>query len=245
MEPQSPNPPEPPASATEPLPPPPGGWSNVTNPAPAGQPPGWGQPQSPPAGWQPQQPPQPQQGWVQQQPAPPGYQPQQVPPPGWGQPQQGWAPPGGMWVQMKQPVTGLAKIGALYLALLGLLIALLGAVFIIGGVVGGAALQDSITSNGLDSTLGNAVAGIAIVIGGFVLIIGVLHLLSGIFAWRGAGVARVLGVIFGLIFGGLGLVGALGSTANASTASAGVLTWAIVIGYLYTAVVFIFVWKQK
>ena len=185
MEPQSPNPPQPP-------------------PAPAGAPPpsAWSQPIQPPAG-----------GWTQQpapgqQPGypPPGYPPPGYPPPGYGAPI--GAPPGMMWVQAKVPVTPLAKVGALFLVIVGALVTLAGLI---------------------------------------VLVIGVLHILSGIGSWRGAGIARVLGIILGILFGLIALAGAAGGTTdtNGASTSSGVVGWVVAAGYIYTAAVLIFAWKQK
>src|SRR3972149_420935 len=203
MEPQSPTPAPPPAPPPA-APPPPGAW---TQPAPP--PSAWTQPQQPPAGFQ------------------PGY-----PPPGYGQPMPA-PPPGVMWAPLaRAPVSPLSKIGALFLAISGLLIGLLGALLV---VVGSALTGDnSIFGSSLGSFVGAGVAFVGIVI---VVIFGI-QMLAGIFAWRGAGVARVLGVIYGILFGLLFVAGAVGgSDASGQSTSGGPLSWAFAIGYLYTAII--------
>jgi hypothetical protein len=143
-----------------------------------------------------------------------------------------------MWVQAKAPVTPLAKAGSLFLVIVGAFIVLAGVIVVAGGAaIGGLAGGQ---------TFGNAVAGIAAVFGVIILTIGVLHILSGIGAWRGAGIARVMGIILAILFGLISLAGAGGTTdPNGVSQSSGVVGWVVAIGYVYTAVVLIFLWKQK
>jgi hypothetical protein len=219
MEPQSPDQPQqpvpppvaapPPSAWTQPLPPPPGGWA---------------QPQ--------QQAPQPPPGYVQQ----PGYAQPGYPPPGYGMPM--GAPPGMMWVPAKQPVTPLAKIGAVFMVIIGVLLSIVGAIVVIGGA--------AFSGNSEIPGFGRALAGAVAVFGVIILIIGVLHALAGIGSWRGAGVARVLAIILGILFGLIALAGAAGGTnSDGVSTSGGPISWLVAIGYIYTAIVLIFAWKQK
>lgn len=137
--------------------------------------------------------------------------------------------------------TGLAKIGSLFLTITGLLIGLLGALIVLLG----SAFADQLEPIGL----GARAIGAVIAFFGVVLItIGIVQVLTGIFSWRGAGVARVLGVIFGLLLGLIFLGSATTtqvSTTTGETASGGPVAWVLAIGYLYTAVVFVFAYRQK
>ena len=177
----------------------------------------------PPSAWQPAAPP------------PPGY----VPAPG-GVPGQWAAPPAGMmWVQQKTPTTLLAKIGAVFLMITGILIGVLGAFVVLGGSV--------IRNIGGGDSVSTAVGGAVAIFGVIIVLIAILQLLSGIFGWRGAGPARVLGVIYGILFGLIALAGGGGTTdpSTGVTTGGGPLAYLVAIGYLYTAIIFIFAYKQK
>ncbi len=255
---------------------PPPGWGQQSGaPQPQqGPPPGWGQQaqsgqpqQAPPPGWgqQPQQGPPP--GWGQQ---PGGPQPQQGPPPGWGQqpqqgqpqqgpagwvqqqqqPLQGWAPPQQGWVQpgmvaTQGPVTPLAKIGALVLILFGLFWAAIWGIVAVGGAAA--------TSGGLVQIPGagsidlSAVANAILIFGLVMAIIAVLEIVIGVFSWRGGGAARLFGVIYALLFGGVSLligVSARGETVPGSSSGA-IFFLIFAVGYLYTAAVFVFAFRKS
>lgn len=190
------------------------------------QPPSPGAPAQPPGG-----------GWGQ----PPSQPPAQ--PPAWGQPAPPEARPAG-WVMPAErlgPVTGLSKLGALVLFLFGLLWTAIGVVFIaIGGVAKNA--FDNAGLHGLGDVAGGVVIGFGVVI----LVFAVVEVLTGIFAWRGSGVARVLGVLYGLFFGvGSLLVAVSGERSDVTTNAAGAVAVLLVfaICYLYTVAVFIFRWR--
>jgi hypothetical protein len=84
-----------------------------------------------------------------------------------------------------------------------------------------------------------------------ILVLAVLEVLVGIFAWRGSGFARFAGTLYALIFGIPLLLIALagpssrsvdGVTTNTTAGFAFVLVFAI--GYLFTAFAFIFRWRS-
>ncbi len=228
MEPQSPNQPQPPESASEPLPAPPGGWERMAGgsqsappappvgaapPAAAGPPPGWGQPPAPPAA-------------------------AGAAPSAWVQPQQGWVQP--QAVATRGPVSLLSKIGSLFLMVMGVLISLGGLAIVAGGGV--------LTAIDDQSGFADAVGGAIAVFGVVIVVIGALQLLAGIGAWRGSGVGRVLGVIFGVLFGLIALGAGAARTTDATTGvsvGGGPVAIVIAAGYLYTAAVFIFVWRRR
>ena len=89
---------------------------------------------------------------------------------------------------------------------------------------------------------GGVIAGIGVV----VLVIAVVEVLTGFLAWRGSGFARVLGILYGLVFGGLTLLAAAGSSGRAEVAGSGAGMVSLVVGlaYLYTAVIFIIRWRS-
>jgi hypothetical protein len=139
------------------------------------------------------------------------------------------------------PVTGLSKLGAVVLLLFGLLWTAIGVVFIAIGGVARSAFDDA----GLRS-LGDVAGGVVIGVGIVILVIAVVEVLTGIFAWRGSGVARVLGVLYGLFFGvGSLLIAISGERSDAAANAAGAVVVLLVfaIAYLYTVAVFIFRWR--
>ncbi|MGH2406863.1 MAG: hypothetical protein ACRDF7_02130 [Candidatus Limnocylindrales bacterium] len=170
------------------------------------------------------------------------------PPTGWVQPDAAATPaPGGAWVMpqvAKQGgVTGPSKLGALVLIVFGVLWALIGVVIIFGGSV-----VNSLP--GFESQLGTltagSLAGIIVGVGIVVLFIAIVEVLAGVFAWRGSGVARFIGMVYGLVFG-LGTLASLAQAGNtsvgdAASGSAFILVFAI--GYLYVLAVFIFRWRK-
>jgi hypothetical protein len=186
--------------------------------------------------------------------------PQQVPPgwgppqasapqgPGWGQPTTGWVNPNTMYA-MQGPVTPWAKIGAVFLDVMGILLILFGLLAIVGGTV----IRDITNSSSDSSGLGDFFGGAVAVIGIIIAFIGVLQLLSGLFAWRGSGGGRAGGIIFGLLFGILGLLGLAGSLSASSqlgSSSSGggsglVVSLIVTVGYLYTAAVFLVAFREK
>jgi hypothetical protein len=180
---------------------------------------------------------------------PPSQPPQPSAPPAqpaWGQPA---AAPGSQWVQpatavTRGPVTGLAKLGALVLILMGALWAFLGAVVVLGG----AALKsigDQAGGTVVGDAFGGAVAGLGIV----VLAIALVEVIVGIAAWMGKEWARIIGIIYALIFGGGCLViglSALG-TGNSEVNEAGsaLIILAFAAAYIYTLIVFAARWRGR
>ena len=162
------------------------------------------------------------------------------------------APPPSAWVtapvqQSRGGVTGLAKLGALVLVLFGLFWSLIGAALLVAGGLATSILEqmdlEGMDQGQLGDILGGAIAGFGIVI----LLIAIVEVLVGIFAWRGSGFARMLGILYGLGFGGITLLAALGSSQSAevSAAGGGVATLAIAIAYLYVALVFIVRYRAR
>jgi hypothetical protein len=128
------------------------------------------------------------------------------------------------------PVTPWTKIGAVFLDVMGVLI-------IVGGlfaIVGGAAIRD-IGDIGDTAGFGDAVGGALAILGVILVVIGVLQLLSGLFAWRGSSGGRVGGIIFGVLFGLFGLLGLIGSGRSSDTTGSIVISLILAVGYLYTA----------
>ena len=170
-------------------------------------------------------------------------------PGGAGQPPVGWvqapARQGG--------VTILAKLGALILFLWGLLFTALGGLAIALGAQFKGALESVVGAEALTSGVGNAIGGAIVVVGVVVIVGAVIEMLVGIFAWRGSGFARVMGILYGLFFGGLGVMGILGTaSAGSSLDELGVSAASPAIGqiiftalYLYPAIVFILAYRSK
>lgn len=234
-----PPPPAPDPAAAPPPPPmpdaaPPAGWQQPVPP-----------PQPPPAGWQAPQATPPPPSW-QQPPQPP---PAGGAPTGWVGPQaqgvapQGqWMPPGGMPAAYVREggVTGLAKLGSVVLILFGLLFGLAGALLILAAGL----IRDALGSQAAE--FGDVFVGLAAFFGIVILGLMFLQILAGIFAWRGSGFARFIGVIYGLLLGLLFLAGLSGSTqAPAGDTNSLIPTLVFAIGYLYVAVVFIFRFRSR
>jgi len=188
-------------------------------------------------------------------PAPPAFAPA---PPGAIAPTQPAAPPAAppsAWIQptpavvrAQGGVTGLSKVGALFLFLVGLVWTLVG---IVGVVAAGVfrSLVENMNLEGLEGVsqgqvadiFAGAVIGIALVI----LVIAIVEMLVGIMAWRGSGFARMLGVLYGLFFGLTGILAAQGATqSDQDTARGGLILLVLAAGYLYTAAVFAVRWRS-
>ena len=140
----------------------------------------------------------------------------------------------------KANVTGLAKLGALFLMISGILIGLVGVLLIVAGGLIRDAIGDQSTQ------FGDVLVGLAVGFGVFIVVIMAIQILAGIFAWRGAGFARFLGALYGVLLGLL-FLGALTATdttrtvdGTTTTTNSIIPTAIFAIGYLYTAIVFIF-----
>ena len=73
------------------------------------------------------------------------------------------------------------------------------------------------------------------------------EILTAIFAWRGNALARVMGILYGLVFGIGSLLAALGglrSEADGAAGGAAVLL-AFAIGYLYVLGAFTVSWRRR
>jgi hypothetical protein len=145
------------------------------------------------------------------------------------------------------PVSGLAKLGALVLFVFGVLWALIGGLLLVAG----GAIRDQLGfaqdfGQPFGQDFGDLAAGLFVGIGIVILFIALVEILAGIFAWRGSGLARFAGIVYGLVFGvGSLLVAAGGRGTDAAAAQGGVLFMAVfAIGYLYTLLVFIFRWRR-
>jgi hypothetical protein len=113
-------------------------------------------------------------------------QPQWSPPP---QQQPGWGGGGPAPVERPMGVT----LGAIYLIVMGALATLGGAcVAMAGGMLGGAGVDDP-------TGIFGAIAGMALIGGLIVIVIGVLHIVAGAGALGGKGWARWLGVALSVI----------------------------------------------
>jgi hypothetical protein len=154
--------------------------------------------------------------------------------------------PGGAVYVREGGVTGLAKLGALILIIFGILFALAGAVLLVVG----REFETATIDPGLEQyrdLFGRLAAGLGIVI----LAIAIVEIIVGIFAWRGSGFARFIGIIYGIIFGLLGLAGIAGSGTTQPGTTPGTTTSSIVpavivaVAYLYVAVVFIFRFRRR
>jgi hypothetical protein len=139
------------------------------------------------------------------------------------------------------PVSGLAKLGAVVLIIFGLLWAVIGALL----VVASRAISDLVGAQGFGE-FGDFAAGLFGAIGIGILVIALIEILAGLFAWRGSGLARFAGIVYGLVFGAGSLLVATSSRGtDAAAAQGGALFIGVfAIGYLYTLVVFIFRWRR-
>ena len=180
--------------------------------------------------------------------------PQQTPAPaappatGWNQPP---AAPATGWVQptaaaAQGPVTGLAKIGAVVLIVNGILWTLFwGAIVLLG-----AAAKGSLDSLGGGTALGDSIGGAIAAVGIFFLVIAVLELIVGIASWMGKECARIGGIVYALLFGGVLLLSGLsalsaGNSTGTNTAGSALVILAFAIAYVYTLVVFAVRWRGR
>jgi hypothetical protein len=166
---------------------------------------------------------------------------------GWNQPP---AAPATGWVQptaaaAQGPVTGLAKIGAVVLIVNGILWTLFwGAIVLLG-----AAAKGSLDSLGAGTALGDSIGGAIAAVGIFFVVIAVLELIVGVASWMGKGWARIGGIVYALLFGGVLLlsgVSALGANSSATnTAGSALVILAFAVAYIYTLVVFAVRWRGR
>ena len=133
-------------------------------------------------------------------------------------------------------VTGLAKIAAGILIVVGLFITLAGLVLVGGGALIGSAGQSDFP--GLAGPLGALAAGFLAGIGAVVIVLGVVGFLAGIGSWRGSGAGRVVGIIYGVL-------GALSGVSGLSSSDSGGSLGSVIVLVLfgYVAVVLLFRWK--
>jgi hypothetical protein len=194
---------------------------------------------------------QPAQSWQQ-----PGQGPQQ--PAQWQQPQpqqqpQQWQQPAHQWQQPTPaggpdwgpeyreagyPTSPMVAIAAIVLIVYGLFVTLIG-----GAGVALSGLADQMVREaqrqGLEGLEGidiTAIADVFVVIFAFVLVIGILHLLSGIGIFLHKQWARVIGIVLatlGTLFGVLGLVGAA-NVPQGLQGSEWIFPVALTLGYGFT-----------
>lgn len=167
---------------------------------------------------QPPQMPPPQQQMPPQM--PPQQQPQWTPPPqqpqGWGGPGYGGPPP--------RP-TGVT-LAAIFLIVMGVLVALVGGCAAVGGAAFGQ-LGSGTDSSGVFGAAGAVLAGLGI----FILVLGILSIVAGAGALGGKGWGRWLGVVVSVIFAILLILSGLGSMTGQNGAGFGIGT--LVTGVLY------------
>jgi hypothetical protein len=136
-------------------------------------------------------------------------------------------------------VSGLAKLGALFLSLMGLLWTAIGLLGLVGGSLF-TSLFNGTTVEGLDERqFGNIVGGVIIAVALVILVSAIVEIVVGIAAWRGSGFGRMLGVLYGLFFGITCLMASTGASSNADAARGSIFFIVLAFGYLYTAAVFI------
>jgi hypothetical protein len=197
-------------------------------PAPASVPAGWGQAAQQPA-------PQPVP-----QPVPPAAVPPQPAPSAWAQPTPGpaqWVVP----VAQSGPVTVLARIGGLFLVLIGLFWGLIGLAFVVGaGVVKN--YLDVSTLPGYADFFGGALATVGIVI----LVAAIVEVLAGIGGMLGKGWARALGIIYAFVFGAFSLfIVTQGGRAGDGSAGGVLFFAAHLVLYAYVLIIFLVRWRGR
>jgi hypothetical protein len=134
--------------------------------------------------------------------------------------------------ELQGPIGTLSRRGAVALVALGVLWALVGAVILLFRPDEG------------DDSFFRAPIGIAMLIPALVQVV------TGIFAWRGSGLARAVGILLGLVFGVGSVFGALAAVSPLTSTGALRTVPLLVVfivgaaGYLYTLVVFIFRWHR-
>jgi hypothetical protein len=127
------------------------------------------------------------------------------------------------------------------LIVFGALWAVIGALLLVASGV----IRDMVGSvSGLG--VGDLAAGLFVGIGIAILFVALVEILAGLFAWRGSGLARFAGIVYGLVFGvGSLLVATGGGGTDAAASQGGALFIGLfAAGYLYTLVVFIFRWRR-
>ena len=170
---------------------------------------------------------------------PPGVPPAQQPSPqsGWGQPQPaqtGWVMPASVG-QGPGRVSGLVIVAALFLLVVGVLTALLGAGLFLGGNMLGQ-LDTAGTDTGIFGAVGGFLAGVAVV----VIVWALLEIFGALGMLLRRGWGRAIGFIVGVIgaaFTGFALVaslGSLGSVDGGSTAGGVAVVLVVFLGYLLT-----------
>jgi hypothetical protein len=156
-----------------------------------------------------QQPPQQQPPPPPDQQTPPPQQPQWSPPP---QQPSGWGGAGAAPAERPMGVT----LGAIYLIVMGALATLGGAcVALAGGMLGGVGVDDP---TGLFGML----AGLALIGGIIVVVVGVLHIVAGAGALGGRSWARWLGIVVSIVMAillGLSALGSLGQDVGGAVVS--------------------------
>jgi hypothetical protein len=188
----------------------------------------WQQPQD--QQWQ-----QPQdQQW--QHPQASQYQQWQQPPQQWAG-QQGWGP-SGYWAPTAQYSSNpLVIVGGIILVVFGLLVTLVGLIGLLLGAMAESFLDEVVTPNVELQFDAGAVSAILLVVFGIVLLLGILHLLSGLGIFMHKGWARAIGVVLavlGTLFGVLAVVTAL----EASRPQTGELVVPLVIAVGYGLTLF-------
>jgi hypothetical protein len=136
-------------------------------------------------------------------------------------------------------VSGLAKLGALFLLLMGIFWTLVGGLAMIGGGVFRTMFRDAGFEGLEQGQLADILGGAIFAVGLVILVVAIVEVAVGIFAWRGSGVARLMGILYGLVFGITSLMAASGARNAADTGRSDLVLFAFAAIYLYTAVVFI------
>jgi hypothetical protein len=142
------------------------------------------------------------------------------------------------------PVTILARLGGLLLALIGLLWGVIGG----GFVVGGAFLKNLFDVNtvpGFGDFFGGALATIGIVL----LVFAIIEILAGIGGMLGKGWARAIGILYALVFGAFSLLIVVdgGRARDAGDVGNGALLFFVVhaVIYAYVLIVFLVRWRGR
>ncbi len=153
-----------------------------------------------------------------------------------------WAPPpqqpagwnGSSMAPVERP-SGVT-LGAIFLIVMGVLMALGGAAC---GLLGGALFGGAGGVGGDPSGLFGALAGMAVVGGIIILVLGILHIAAGAGALSGKGWARWTGIILSVIFAVLMILGGVSSLGARDGMVSAIVT--IVIGVLYALTAWAFI----
>lgn len=139
------------------------------------------------------------------------------------------------------PVTILARFGGLFLALIGILWAVVGGAF----VAGGALLGNIIDVNSLPG-LGDAFRGALATIGVILLVFAIIEILAGLGAMLGKDWARAVGLLYALVFGAFSLLIVIDGSRVSDSGNAALLFFvAHLVAYAYVLVVFIVRWRGR